>query len=175
MFIFFLSNDLNNMESTIKKKVLIIEKDTATINQLSRLLVALRLEPIVLYNWSSVSRLPMKDEIIAVFVAVEIQNINVREIVDEFRNEANPQLEPPVFYLYLSEFSEMYKKAVRIPHRGELKKLIRLDDLYNMLSQNIDLAAIPYDELTSSEILPRYESYHSSLQEWLNRLAEMLK
>jgi len=175
MFNFFWPKELNTMETTVKKKVLIIEKDTATINQLSRLLLALRLEPIVLYNWSSVSRLTMKDEITAVFVAVEIQNINVREIVDEFRNEAHPELEPPVFYLYLSEFSEMYKKAVRIPHRGELKKLVRLEDMYNMMSQNLDLEAIPYDELSNSEILPRYESYHASLQDWLNRLAEMLK
>jgi len=62
-------------------KIMIFEKDSVTVNAISRLLDTVNLEPKVMYNWNSRrDRINLK-EIMAVFIDIEMPMLAVDEIV----------------------------------------------------------------------------------------------
>lgn len=161
----------------MKTKILIIEKDTATINAISRLIAALNYQPVVLYTWSEFSRSFSKSEVAAVFIDVEIPMIKVDKVVEEFNqgNIVNEEEAVPIFFIYSKDTSELYINARKLPHIGEIQKPVNIERVYYMLEQNLEIESLPYEELSFHGELKLFEDSLSGYKDWLKKVGSLLR
>lgn len=160
----------------MKTKILIIEKDTATINAISRLVAALNYQPVILYTWSEFSRSFSKNEVAAVFINVEIPMIKVDKVIDEFYqgDKVDEEENISIFYIYSKDSSELYINAQKLPHTDEVQKPVNIERVYYMLEQNLKLEILPYEELSFHGDLKQFEDFLSGYKDWLKKVGSLL-
>lgn len=160
----------------MKTKILIIEKDTATINAISRLVAALNYQPVVLYTWSEFSRSFSKSEVAAVFIDVEIPMIKVDKVVEEFYqvDKVDEEENIPIFFIYSKDASELYINAQKLPHTDEVQKPVNIEQVYYMMEQNLKIESLPYEELSFHGELKLFEDSLSGYKDWLKKVGSLL-
>ncbi len=158
------------------KQIIILEKDTATSTAISKLALALNLLPTVLLRWSSNAKTISLKDVAAVFANVETPGNNLEEIIQYFCLEPrkNNTREIPVFFLYSRENSEMYEAVKELPHSGEIKKPFKLEELYTLCEQKLDLSEMRRQEFSSRSRLKHYVDFASDFESWLNSLNNLL-
>ncbi|RMH64479.1 MAG: hypothetical protein D6677_04665, partial [Calditrichaeota bacterium] len=65
------------------RNVLIIDKDSKTLNDLSQLVTALNFEPVVIFNLNAQKNI-IRDEVALVFMEIETTMIKPRDVVHYF-------------------------------------------------------------------------------------------
>lgn len=161
----------------MQKKILILDKDSNTVNALSRLIVALDYEAILVYNWQVSQKNIKMDQVQAVFIDIEIPMIKVDEVVSVFLMDAktNYNLTIPIFFLYTKRNSKYYNKWINLPHTEAIRKPIRLAELYDLLNTYLPLQQDK--RLQESELikLQEFQNFSIEFHSWLNRFGAVLE
>lgn len=148
------------------KEIVIIDRDTATSNSISRLADAMRMKPVNLVSWNA-GAYQFDSEITGViFVNIEMQNINVQELVKTLsKMEANI----PLVFIFSDRESVAYKDFQTLPHQAELLKPFKVELVYHLLhryiKQNISN--------TLADVYAEYSEFLSGLsgfEHWMKNL-----
>jgi len=150
----------------IKTKILIIEKDLATINSISTLIAALNFERIIFYNWNPKLKSYPRAEIVAIFINVEIPMINVDKIINEFQG-TNQEDQIPIFYLYNKTYSDDFITAMKLPHTTELRKPFTLVQLYQLMDKYLNINQIPEEQLSTKNKAQEFRQFSTDFKAWL--------
>lgn len=149
-------------------KVLIIDKDIHTINPLTIFLSTLDLETVVVHNWPSQVKSLELEKPELVFVNVELPTVHIDKVFESFKNSI------PVIYFYSRTFDPMYLKAKEFPYSGDLKKPIRLDEVYELLEKFMRLNTLPGRVSDYHSRLLEYKVFRKEFSDWVGKLKTVL-
>ena len=157
-------------------KILIIDRDSSTLNDISRLLTALKFEPIVAFNSSSVVGI-IRDEIAGIFIDVESKIISAEDIIKYFNGpqKITNNNVIPVFLMYSNDESAHVEHAKKLLHTEMIKKPFTLESIFNILYQHLNLNEFQYEQFSNRYKLEQLKSYSVSLSGWLEKLGSLLE
>lgn len=157
-------------------KVLIIDRDSSTLNDISRLVIALKFEPIVAFNTASLSGI-IRNEVAAVFIDVETKMVKVDQVIRYFNNPQkidNGNL-IPFFLMYSNDDSVYIDHAKKLPHADIVKKPIILENIFKLLFEHLNLSNFEYEQFSNYYRLEQLQTYSESLTGWLEKLGSLLE
>jgi len=158
------------------KKILIIDRDSTILNDISRLVTALKYEPVVAFNIAALAGL-IKEEIAAVFIDVETKMINVEDVVKYFNNgnSVGNGAEIPIFLMHSNKSAYYLKHAKRLPHAGLIEKPFELENIFKILQSQLDFDSITYEQFSNQYKLNQLKNYADSMSEWLEKFGALLE
>ncbi len=152
-------------------KILVIENEESTLQVFHQLSGALNIDLQILYNWGRNTKVENRNEIDALFVNVELNFIDLRLLNQQFLNPNNNEKQIPVFFLFSKSFNKKYLAAAKLPHKGELKKPIKAEDLFYALDSCLDLEKqLDYPERNYRDKLQQFRAYYAVTKELINKL-----
>jgi len=158
------------------KQILIMDKDSSTLNDLSRLIVALKYEPVVIFNLNSMRQNLTRDDIAAIFLDVETKMIKAAEVIEYFNSrkyiESGDQI--PIFLMFSNPKSKFVAEAKLLPHTAMLKKPVVLDNLFNLINTHLDLSSIKFEQFTNEYNLKQLKDYIEITDTWLEKFGALL-
>ncbi len=155
----------------MQNKVLVIDNDEGTIQTISQLVNALNLESLVMHNWGKSLNFLEKEKLLAVFVNVEMSNVDLAELLRLFPQDGKDGNRVSVFYLYSKSFNRLYLAAKKFPHAGELKKPVKGEDIFRLLNAIINLEEfISYNEYQYRKRLNQFKLALSETVSLLQKL-----
>ncbi|MCB0281016.1 MAG: hypothetical protein H6627_11660 [Calditrichae bacterium] len=157
-------------------KILIIDRDSTTLNDISRLIVALKFEPLVAFNTASLSGI-IRSEIAAIFIDVETKMVRVDEVIRFFNNPQKVKHDNiiPFFLMYTNEDSVYIDQAKRLPHADVVKKPVVLENIFKMLNKHLNLNEVEYEQFSNYYRLDQLQTFGDSLKQWLEKLGSLLE
>jgi len=169
-------NYQNKILERMVKQILIMDKDSSTLNDISRMVTAMNYEPMVIFNLSSSQQNIIRDNIAAIFLDVETKMIKAAEVIQYFNSpqKIDTNNEIPVFLLYTNPGSKFVAEAKTLPHTGILKKPITLEALFKLLDENLDLDNIKYEQFTNEYKLNKFKEYVDASEIWLGKFGALL-
>ncbi len=158
------------------KKILIMDKDSSTLNDISRLVTALNYEPVVIFNLSSSQQNLIRDDIAAIFLDVETKMIKAAEVIHYFNSPQKlmSSREIPVFLMYTNPNSKFVAEAVALPHTARLKKPFSIEALFKLIDGALNLDAIEYEQFTNEYKLQQLKEYIGKTDTWLEKFGALL-
>ncbi len=153
------------------KKILIVEKDTSTINSLTWFFSSLEYETIVTHKWPhSIA----EDEIIAVFVNVELPGVQTEELLKSFAQDDHVQ-RIPLFFIFERSYAPRFLAAQPLPHAAQFKKPIRLNELLSVLKHHLHCEINLGRRYTDQQIIAEFKDFMSNFKEWLDKLEDFIR
>ncbi len=154
----------------MEQKILLIDNDESTIQLFMQVAAALNIDYLILHNWSRTVKLPDKKSIKAVFINVELNFLDLSQLWKEFMSEQS-ETSIPIFLLFSRTFSKCYLAAKKLPHSGEIKKPLKAEELFEVLSTCINLEQmIEYPEDRYRQKLVELKNYRVATSELINKL-----
>lgn len=156
-------------------KILIIDREASTLNDISRLVVALKYEPVVAFNTSAYAGI-IREEISAVFVDIEAKGIKVTDVVNYFNSPsklANNDI-IPIFFLYTKEDAPTITQARQLPHADTIKKPVNIEHLFETLRINLKLDENGFEHFSNLYRLKTYKEFSVNMNSWLDKLGSIL-
>ncbi len=158
------------------RHILIIDRDSTTLNDISRLVTALNFEPVVLFNLNSQNNV-IRDEVAVIFVDIETKMVNPKEVINYFNSPAkiknNHRI--PIVFMYSNSDSKLVKEGRVLPHDAELKKPFTLEKLFAILEKQLDLESIEYEQFTNEYRLKEMKEYAKTMEDWLEKFGSILE
>ena len=158
-------------------RILIIDKDTRTIEVLDLLLDVLGLSFAVASTRTNASRIYTSDQIDVIFLNPELPMMDSRAMIDEFgvvAKERNRKL-PPVVFLYSNEALVRRYQLVAMPDSRLIRKPVTMEKIYGVLEE-LGLTELrpTVKERQMQDRLDRFADFIGQSEEWLDRLKEYL-
>ncbi len=122
------------------KKILIIDRDSSSLNDISRLVAALNYEPVVVFNTAAIQNL-IREEIACIFLDVETKMIKVDDVVRYFNGprKIGPKEIVPIYFLCTNPDSYFVSHAQKLPHTALVTKPINLEQIFELLYESLNL------------------------------------
>jgi len=160
----------------IMKKILIIDRDSSSLNDISRLAVALNYKPVVAFNTTTISNL-IRDEIACVFIDVESKMINVEDVVRYFNSpqKLGPKEIIPIYFLCTNPESYYVEHAKQLPHTDLITKPVTLEGIFELLYESLNLEEVEYDQFSNHYKLVQLKEYSKTMGSWLERFGSLLE
>ncbi|KAA3617652.1 MAG: response regulator [Calditrichaeota bacterium] len=157
------------------KKVLIVDRDSSTLNDISRLVTALNYEPVVAFNTTSISGL-IREEIVCVFIDVETKMINVEDVVRYFNGpqKLSPNGIIPIYFLCTNPDSYYVEHAKQLPHTDLIKKPVTLEAIFDLLYDSLNLEQVEYEQFSNHYKLTQLKKYSGTIGSWLEKFGSLL-
>ncbi len=156
------------------QKIIVVDKDSSTLNDISRLVTSINFEPIVAYNFNNaLSGIGVK-EIAAVFIDVETKMVNPRDLQNYLNSRAESNSKTPVIFMYTNRDSKLVEEAMQVAHDAELQKPFSLEELFELLQNQLNLNQDDFTGLTNYDKLDNYERFAANMDEWLSKLGTVL-
>jgi len=149
-------------------KVLLIDKDIHTINPLTIFLATLDLETVLVHNWPSQVKSLELEKPELVFVNVELPTVHIDKVFESFNKSS------PIIYFYSRTFDPMYIKAKEFPYSGDLKKPVRMDEVYTLLEKFIQINNLPGRISDYYSQLSGHKVFQSEFSDWVRKLKTVL-
>ncbi len=161
----------------MKEKILIIDNDDAAIQTIGQLARVFNIETMVMHNWGKALNLLEHERIIAVFVNVELEMINLQMLIKKFfQTEGEQGSKIPVYFLYSRLFGKNYQRARHLPHAGELKKPIDVRTFIDVLNKLVKLEdKIDYKEREYRDKMKKFTEYEKELGGFLQKLRAIME
>lgn len=156
----------------VKRKILILDNDTHTINPISQLLTILNFEPVVLHNWSNKMKAVALADMAAIFVNIELPTVKTEALVKEVENLTKGQI--VLFFLYARTFAPAVRKCLQLSHAGSIKKPVEMEELYYLLEQNLRFPEISKKNTELQKRLSGYEQRFNALSRWFTNFENMI-
>jgi len=157
------------------KKILLIDRDSAALNDISRLLMAINYEPIVAFNTASIKNI-IQEEIAAVFLDVEMKSVNIAEVINYFnapQKIKNGKI-TPVFFMCTKPDALFMKQAKLLPHADIIIKPMKLEDVFKKLHYSLDFENFEYEQFSNQYRLEQLKKYNKMMDEWLEKFGSLL-
>jgi len=154
------------------KSILLIEKETPTVNSLSWFFLALQLEPVVVHRWPSPLKSLQTQQFTAVFVNVEMTTVNIDDIFKRFPQDVADPV--PVFYFYTRTFAPRVRHAEKFPYRASFKKPLKLEEIYRSLSEAVPLKFKPRRSMDYRSKLSEFKHFSDEFKSWLDGLERLI-
>ncbi len=157
------------------KKILIIDRDSATLNDISRLVAALNYEPVIAFNTTSIVNLA-REEIVCVFIDVETKMINVEDVVRHFNGpqKFGPKEIVPIYFLCTNPDSYFVEHAKTLPHKDLITKPVTLEGIFNLLFESLNLEEMEYEQFSDHYKLSQLRKYSKTMGSWLEKFGSLL-
>ncbi len=155
------------------RKIIIIEKESATINRLAILATTLQFEPLVLHGWNNILRTINREDMAAFFINVEIENIDLKKIIRYINPPSESEI--PVIFMFIRNYSNMYKAASRVPHHDEIQKPFKLEQLFQLLHRHVAIDELSAHQSEYSDQIQRFVQEFQALENWGEQLKRVLK
>ena len=162
----------------MREKILIIDNDDAAIQTITHLNGVLNLGTLVIHSWGKSSNLIEENNLMAVFVNIDLEVINLSDLLKRFpqTRKSGDEFIVPVYFLYSKIFSRKYKIIKELPHAGEVKKPIDIALIFNILKSLINLdERIEYDENTYRQKVKAFKNYLGKTEKFLKQLEAIME
>ncbi len=158
------------------RHILIIDRDSTTLNDISRLVTALNFEPVVLFNLNSQNNI-IRDEIAVIFMDIETKISSPKDVINFFNSAGKVKngRRIPIVFMYSNAESKLVKEARELPHEAELKKPFTLEKLFELLEKQLDLGSIEYEQFTNEYRLKEMKNYAETMESWLEKFGSILE
>ncbi len=160
----------------MKEKLLIIDNDDTAIQTIGQLARIFNIDTVVMHNWGKSLNLLEDEKIIAVFVNVELEMINLDVLLRKFNSPEENTEKIPVFFLYSRLFGKAYQKAKHLAHAGELKKPVDVRLFIELLNRLVKLEdKIDYKEKAYRDKLKKFKTYEKEMGFLMQKLQEIME
>lgn len=158
------------------KKILIVDRDSSTLNDISRLVAALNYEPVVAFSTASIANL-VRDEIVCVFIDIETKMIKVEDVVRYFNapQKLGPKEIIPIYFLCSNPDSYFVQHATQLPHADLITKPVTLEAIFDLLNESLNLDDIEYDQFSNQYKLSQLKKYAQTMGSWLEKFGSLLE
>lgn len=158
------------------EKIIILDRDSSTLNDISRLVTALKFEPIIAYNLASVNSIP-REEIAAIFVDVETKMVKVGDVINLFNgpNKLNGTNLIPVFLMFSNPGTYYIEHAKQLPHAEIIQKPFTLEEVFQILHSYINLNDISYEQFSNKYKLDQFKKYTAKMELWVEKFGSLLE
>lgn len=158
------------------KKILIVDRDSSTLNDISRLVAALNYEPVVAFSTASIANL-VRDEIVCVFIDIETKMIKVEDVVRYFNapQKLGPKEIIPIYFLCSNPDSYFVQHAKQLPHADLITKPVTLEAIFDLLNESLNLDDIEYDQFSNQYKLSQLKKYAQTMGSWLEKFGSLLE
>ncbi len=158
------------------RHVVIIDKDSKTMNDLSQLVAAINFEPMVMFNLNPQNKI-IRDEVAIVFMDVETKMINPRDVINFFNSPAKVKnsRKIPIVFMYSNANSKLVKEALTMEYEELLTKPFALEDVFKILNEQLDLSTIEYEHFTDEYRLAEIKEYSKNMEDWLEKFGAILE
>ncbi len=161
----------------MNKKILILDNDDTTIRLITHLGRTLNADTLVIHNWGKSLNLVRDEELLVVFLNVELGIVNIPSFLKHFpqvkRDEKDHII--PVYFLFNKLFSPQFQAAKSYPHAGDLKKPLKLERLVEILSELINVDhSLEYTEQKYRNKWEEVKAYLDRTQEFMRQLESIL-
>jgi DNA-binding NtrC family response regulator len=161
----------------ISNKVMIFEKDSGTVNAISRFLETINLELKVMYNWTRDKDKVNFKEIVAILIDIEMPMLPVDHIISTVLEKKDNALKltMPVAFFYSNKNSKYFNMWTKLPHTQLLQKPAKMEDIFHFLYKSIDLDNLNTLESKFSVKLSNMENYVQQAEEWIDKIAVFIR
>ncbi len=161
----------------MKKKILILDNDEPTIRTITHLAQALNLNTLVIHNWGKSLNLVQNENILVVFLNVELGIVNIPSFLKHFpqnKKDGNTAF-VPVYFLFNKLFSPRFQDAKKYAHAGDLKKPVKIEHLVEILERLIDVDRfVKYQEEEYRRRWNAIKDYGQKTREFMQQLEAIL-
>lgn len=154
------------------KRILILERETSTINLLKPMIEAMNFYPTIMLNWNTSLNLSFS-ELAAVFINIELPRIDISKMVNYFDALGQPTI--PIYLLVSQKKLELYENVKNIRHNGKLIKPFKIEEIYYLLDNQLNLNQISLDEFDLYYHHKKFVEYKDELHNWLESLKTLVK
>lgn len=162
----------------MNRKILILDNDDATIRVITHLGRALKLDTLVIHNWGKSLNLVQNEDILLVFLNVELGIVNIPSFLKYFPQEKKDENQTivPVYFLFNKYYSPQLQAAKKYVHAGDLKKPVKLEVLVEILNGLIDVEkSLDYSEKYYRNKWGGVKAYLEKTQEFMRQLESILE
>ncbi len=152
--------------------VLLIEKETPTVNSLTWFFSALQAETIVVHRWPSPLKSLQTQKFSVVFFNAEMSTVNIDEVFESFPQD-NPD-STPVFYFYTRTYAPRVRYAENFPYKARFKKPLQLEEIYSRLSDFFQLDGMPQRSKDYRAKLYEFKHFSKEFKAWLDGLNRLI-
>ncbi len=158
------------------KRILIIERESAVITPIKKAVESLNLHPTVFLTWNLALKTIPLNEVVAVFINVEMLRIEISEIVNYFnKNHKTNNYEIPVYFMFSQKRMDIFSKIKNVKHAGELSKPFKLEEIYYLLEKSLALLNLELEQYDLYFNIKKFEDYSSELGNWLENIKVLMK
>jgi hypothetical protein len=157
------------------KKILIIDRDSYSSNDISRLATALNYEPVIAFNTASITDFS-PEEIVCVFIDVETKMIKAEDVVRYFNgpHKLGPKEIIPIYFLCTNPESGLVENAKQLPHINLITKPIISEVIFELLNESLNLEEMEFDQFSIQYKLKDFKKYSQTMDSWLEKFGALL-
>ncbi len=161
----------------MNKKILILDNDEPSVRIITHVARALNLDTLVIHNWGKSLNLVQDENILIVFLNVELGIVNIPSFLRHFpqNREDGERHFIPVYFLFNKLFSPRFQEAKKYAHAGDLKKPLKIERLVEILDGLIDVERVlRYRENEYRDKWRNIKDYSQKTKEFMQQLESIL-